>query len=134
MKITFKELLTSVNPFANLIGFTVDQCEDGLCKSRLAVTEQLLNVHRVVHGGVIYSLIDTSMGYALYSTLAEGEQCTTIEIKINYLKPVTSGDLYCQTRLIQKGQRIGVIESDVYNQEKLIARAMGTFSIIKAIY
>src|SRR5687768_13486012 len=127
-----KENLADRSPFSKSLGVQIIEFANGLCVCTLELNEQLLNTHKAAHGGVIYSLADIGMGVALYSTLEKDEQCSTIEIKINYLKPVYSGGLVCSARVIQKGRSIAVLESDVKNDEKIIAKAMGTFSISKA--
>lgn len=119
------------NPFGELIGLNFEARQDGHSLCTLEVKEKLLNPHRVVHGGVIYSLADTGMGGALYTLMEDDESCATIEIKIVYLKPVTQGVLACETKVIQKGKRIAVLESEVENEGRMIAKAMGTFSIFK---
>ena len=97
----------------------------------LEVREELMNPNGILHGGVVYSMADTGMGAALHSLLPADEMCATIEIKIVYLKTVISGTLRCETRVIHKSNRIGVVESEVMNDERLVAKALGTFSILK---
>jgi len=120
------------NPFGELIGLCFEAGEKGSSRCKLDVRDELLNTHRVLHGGVTYSMADTGMGAALYTLLEEGESCATIEIKIVYLKPVTGGCLTCVTKVVQKGKRIAVLESEVENDGRLVAKALGTFSIVGA--
>ena len=118
-------------PFADLIGFQVSERDNGQCETVLEIEDKHRNPHGVVHGAVIYALADTGMGGALTSTLREGQICSTIEIKINYLRPDIKGKLRCQTRIVSQGKRTAVLESDVFDdQERLLARAMGTFMIL----
>ncbi len=117
------------NPFGELIGLNFHKCEKGYSQCTLEVNEELLNPHKVLHGGVIYSMADTGMGAALYSYLGDDELCATIEIKIVYLTAVTSGVITCDTKLIHRSRRIAVMESEIRNDESLIAKAIGTFSI-----
>ncbi len=88
-----------------------------------------MNPHGFLHGGVIYSMADTGMGAALYSLLEEKELCATIEVKISYFKPVKEGVLICNTKVIHKGRSISALESEIINNEKIVAKASGTFSI-----
>ena len=74
-------------------------------------------------------MADTGMGAALYTKLIEKEICATIEIKINYYRPVHSGEVKCFTKIINKGKRVANLESEIYNGEKLVAKANGNFSI-----
>jgi acyl-CoA thioesterase len=82
-----------------------------------------------VHGAVAYALADSGMGGALYTLLEKGESCATIEIKIVYLSSVREGDLVCNTRVVRKGSRVAVLESDVFESDRLVAKALGTYSI-----
>jgi len=120
------------HPFAELIGLRFDYCRDSASRCHLEVNDKLLNPHNVLHGGVIYSMADTGMGGALYTRLNEDETCATLEIKIAYFSAVTSGNLTCDTRLIHKSKTIATLESEIQNNNKLVAKAMGTYTIFKA--
>ena len=117
------------HPFADLIGMQVDSKDDGKCTCSISFKESLLNPNDVVHGGVIYSLADNSMGGALTSVLAEEERCATIEIKITYLRPAGHSDLICHSQVIKRGKRIAILESDIHSDGKLIAKASGSFAV-----
>lgn len=117
------------HPFAELIGLIFTKHENGSSQCSLNIEKKLMNPHGVLHGGVMYSMVDTGMGAALYSLLEENESCATIEVKINYFKPVKEGVLICNTKVIHKGRSISVLESEIINKEKLVAKAFGTFSI-----
>lgn len=105
---------------------------DGYSRGRVAVRPELLNPHGTLHGGVMYSLADNGMGAAVYSKLEESESCATIEIKIVYIAPVTSGMLECESRVVSKGRRVAVLESEIHNEGRLVAKALGTFAIFAA--
>jgi acyl-CoA thioesterase len=117
------------HPFADLIGLTFDATEPGGSRCRLSVRGELLNPHGVVHGAVSYALADTGMGAALYTLLEKAESCATIEIKIVYLSSVREGELVCDTRVVRKGSRVAVLESEVFESDRLVAKALGTYSI-----
>jgi acyl-CoA thioesterase len=119
------------HPFADLIGLSIDEQRAGYGRCSLAVSNKHLNPHRVVHGAVIYALADTGMGLALYPTLTEGELCATIEIKINYFKPVTTGPLHCVTEVLNRGRTVANIESKVYVGATLVAQANGNYAIFR---
>jgi acyl-CoA thioesterase len=119
------------HPFGELIGLDFTRCEGGFSRGVLEVEARHLNPHNVVHGGVIYALADTGMGGAVYSCLNEDELCATVEIKITYMAPVTSGRLTCDTRIVHRGKRIASLESEVKNDGRLVAKATGTYSLFK---
>ena len=117
------------HPFAELIGLVFENWEKGESFCRLEVTDKLFNPLNTVHGGVMYSLADTGMGGALYPTLNKGELCATIEIKINYFKPVRKGTIECRSKIINRGKTVATLESEIFNHSILVAKASGSFSI-----
>jgi acyl-CoA thioesterase len=118
------------NPFADLMGLIVSRPRDGRCRASFTVAAELLNPNRVAHGGTLYTMADTAMGAAIHSVLERGISCVTIELKINYLKPVREGRVTCMAKVIQCGKRIAVVEADIKNQGVLVAKALGTFAVI----
>ncbi|MCP4757115.1 MAG: PaaI family thioesterase [Proteobacteria bacterium] len=117
------------HPFGELIGLKFCRSQDDSSQCSLEMTDELLNPHKVLHGGVIYSMADTGMGFAIYPSLAEKELCATVEIKINYFRAVTFGTLFCSSRVVHKGKRIVALESEITNNGRLVAKALGTYSI-----
>jgi acyl-CoA thioesterase len=103
----------------------------GRSRCTLAVAEAHHNPHGVVHGAVLFAMADTGMGAALYPTLDAGEICATIEVKINYFKPVVSGELACVTELVNRGKTVANLESSIYLDETLVARANGNYAIFR---
>ena len=117
------------HPFAELIDLHVDEQRAGCSELSLVVTGDHLNPHGVVHGAVVYAMADTGMGAALYPTLAAGEICATIEIKINYFKPIAAGRLRCRTELVNRGRTVANLESRVFLDQVLVALANGNYAI-----
>jgi acyl-CoA thioesterase len=119
------------HPFADLIALRVTEQSAGASTLRLDVDQRHLNPHRVVHGAVLYALADTGMGAALYPTLSAGELCATIEIKINYFKPVHAGALECRTTLVNRGKTVANLDARLYQDEQLVAQANGNYAIFR---
>lgn len=117
------------HPFADLIALRTDQTGPGHSRLHLTVAPQHLNPHQVVHGAVVYAMADTGMGAALYPTLGTGEICATIEIKINYFKPIAQGELTCVTTLVNRGKTIANLESRIHLGGVLVAQANGNYAI-----
>jgi acyl-CoA thioesterase len=116
--------------FADLLGCRRAAMGDGCARFEISLRPEHLNPHGVVHGGVVYTLADHAMGAALTSRLDPGERCTTLEIKINYLAAVSSGDLAAEARVVNRSRRVGVLEARVLaDGDRLIALATGTFYI-----
>jgi len=124
--------LEGFDPFGDLVGLTFTKWEKGYSQCVVEVDAKLLNPHRTVHGGVTYTMADSGMGAALYSCIGDDELCSTIETNIVYFKPVASGTLTCDTKVIHKSKRIATLESEIKQEGRLVAKALGTWSIYKA--
>ncbi|HUA32953.1 MAG TPA: PaaI family thioesterase [Candidatus Binataceae bacterium] len=80
-----------------------------------------------LHGGVLCDIADAAMGIAYSSTLAAGETFTTIELKINFFRPVWNAKLRAEARMVRGGKTIGLVECNVLNDKnELVARASST--------
>ena len=108
-------------PVARLIGFTLTSIAPGRAQIEFEADARHANPIGTLHGGILCDIADAAMGMAYSSTLGEGETFTTLELKMNFLKPVW------QARLHAIGRTIGLVECDVLDaQETLIARATST--------
>ena len=114
-------------PVAKLVGFRPTSVETGKAVFELEAGPQHANPMGTLHGGVLCDVADAAMGVAYASTLAEGESFTTLELKINFLRPFRHGTLVATARMVKTGRTIGLAECDVTDSEgRLIARAMST--------
>lgn len=121
----------SDHPFADLIDMRMEQLEPGASITRLDSAPKHLNTNNVVHGAVLYALADTGMGCALFPMLEEGQICATVEIKMNYFKPVFSGHIVCRNQVINRGKKLANIDSRLYVDDVLVAQANGTYAIFR---
>jgi uncharacterized protein (TIGR00369 family) len=72
-------------------------------------------------------IADAAMGIAYASTLGDGETFTTLELKINFLKPVWKARLRAEGRIVKRGKTVGLVECDVVDETgSLVARASST--------
>jgi uncharacterized protein (TIGR00369 family) len=114
-------------PIARLLGFVVKSIEPGRAVFEMEVDERHHNPMGTLHGGVYCDLADAAMGYAYAATLGEGETFTTVELKINFFRPVRRGKLTAEARIVRAGANLGYVECDVKDDEgKLVARAAST--------
>lgn len=114
-------------PVAKLLGFAVTSMGNGLAIVELMVDGRHANPMGTLHGGVLCTAADAAMGTAYLSTLEEGESFTTLELKINFLRPVWNAHLIATGKVVKKGKTIGLTECDVTDGDGiLIARAMST--------
>jgi len=124
----FAGALLQPPPIAQLIGFELVELEPGRAVFQLEVDpERHANPMGTLHGGVLCDLADAAMGYAYASSLAEGGTFTTVELKINFLRPVWRGLVLATARLVSRGRSIGLVECDITDATgKLVARASST--------
>jgi len=114
-------------PIATLIGFTLTSVEPGRAVVELAADDRHANPMGTLHGGVLCDIADAAMGMAYAATLGEGETFTTLELKINFLKPVWRGKLVAEGRVVTAGQTVGLVECDITDERaRLVARASST--------
>lgn len=114
-------------PVAKLVGFRLMSVDPGRAVFELDAGPQHANPMGTLHGGVLCDVADAAMGIAYASNLADGETFTTLELKINFLRPFRSGTLTATARVVKAGRTIGLAECDVTDADgRLIARAMST--------
>ena len=118
------------SPYYQLLGMEVMEIKEGESKIQMPFKQGLTHPYRIVHGGAIASLADSSVAMALISLVEPRDRITTIEFKINFLAPVSKGDLEAHAKIIYKGSKTAVGDVEVKNEEgKLIAKVMATYSI-----
>lgn len=117
--------------FISHVGLVFDKREAGHCVISLPIADLHKNSTGVVHGGAIFTVADTAMGAALFMTLAPDEICATIEIKINFFKPVFEGTLRCEGVLVNKGKSVAYLDASLWVGELLVGKANGSFAIMK---
>src|SRR5919202_2113332 len=111
-------------PVARLIGFALTAIQPGQAVIEFEATAQHANPMGTLHGGILCDIADAAMGMAYASTLAEGETFTTLELKINFLRPFWTGKLVAEAHMVKDGRTIGLVECDVTDaQQRLVARA-----------
>lgn len=87
-----------------------------------------------VHGGLIAALADAAMGIAFGRTLSEGQGFSTIEMKVNFIRPVTEGRLEARAQVIERGLRVGFVDCTVFGARgKRIATATSTCTVISLV-
>ncbi len=114
-------------PIGRLLGFVLKLIEPGRAVFEMEADERHHNPMGTLHGGIYCDLADAAMGFAYAATLAEGETFTTVELKINFFRPVRQGRLTAEARVVKAGSTLGYVECDVKdNAGKLVARASST--------
>jgi uncharacterized protein (TIGR00369 family) len=114
-------------PIARLLGARLTQIEEGRARMELDADERLANPMGTLHGGVLCDIADAAMGMAFASTLADGESFTTLELKINFLRPVWRARLMAEGTVVQRGKTVGLTECVITDEKgRLVAKATST--------
>ena len=114
-------------PVARLVGFKLVEVSEGHATVLLEAGSQHANPMGTVHGGILCDIADAAMGIAYAATLDVEESFTTLELKINFLKPVWKAMLRAEGRVVRRGRTIGLTECDITEESgSLVARASST--------
>jgi uncharacterized protein (TIGR00369 family) len=105
-------------PIAHLVGFRLTSVKRGEVVVEFdADPSRHANPMGTLHGGVLCDIADAAMGMSYASTLEEDESFTTLELKINFLRPVWNDRLIASGRVIQRGKTVGLVECTVTNSK-----------------
>jgi uncharacterized protein (TIGR00369 family) len=121
-------------PFAVLLGIWITEVSEGRVVFAAAPGEYHYNPLGTVHGGVMATLLDSALGCAVQSLLPAGTTYTTLELKVNYLRPVTmkTGTVYAEGKIIHLGGRIATAEARLTDAAgKLYAHGTTTCIILR---
>lgn len=120
-------------PVARTVGFVMTSIGDGRAVFEMdADPERHANPMGTVHGGILCDIADGAMGMAFASTLADGESFTTLELKINYLRPVWRARLRAEGKVVKRGRDIALVACDVLDETgTLVAHATSTCMVLR---
>jgi len=120
------------SPFYQLLNMKIEEVRDNYARLSIEIDERHIQFLRTVHGGVIASLADSAAAWAIYGSKNVKGVPVTVEMKINFLKPVKSGKLVAEARNLHKGSTIFVSDVEVKNSRgTLIAKSLVTYYIVK---
>jgi uncharacterized protein (TIGR00369 family) len=118
------------NQITNHLGFALIVAERGKVVLRMRVGKKHLQVHGVVHGGVLAALADTAGGLATYMAAPLGTRVATIEMKINYLEAVEGGSVTAEAIVVRIGRHVAVVDCDITDDaHRLVGTALMTFFV-----
>jgi uncharacterized protein (TIGR00369 family) len=119
-------------PFAELVGVSVAEVEEGRIVLRMTPAEYHYNLTGTVHGGILATLLDSVMGSAVHTTLPLGRAYTSLEIKVNYVRAVTgdSGELTAEGNVVHSGRRSAVAEAKVLDAKGRLCATASTTCLV----
>ena len=120
-----RRIRSEQNSFGNLVGVRIEEIREGYARSVLDVRADLSNPIGSLHGGVLFTIADITGGSAAVS---HGEQVTTVDADIRYLRPgIGVKRIVCEAEEIKKGKTLFVYRIDVRDQDGTLLTA-GTFT------
>lgn len=121
------------SPFYKLLNMIIEEVGNNYSRLSINIEKKHIQFLQTVHGGVMASLADSAAAWAIYGSNNLEDKPVTVEMKINYLKPVRSGTLIAEARIIHEGSRIFVSEVEIKNSEGfLVAKSLVTYYLLKS--
>lgn len=119
-------------PIMRTLGMKLVELEEGRVVMTLRADERFHNPMGTLHGGVMTDLADACMGVATISTLSDDESFTTLEVKMNFLRPVIEGELRAEAKVVHRGRTVAMTEVVLKNPEgKDVARGTATQMVLR---
>ncbi len=120
------------NPFLDFMGMRLDEIREGYARFTMAVRPEFMQGAGIMQGGLSVALASETAAHAVMSTLAPGENITTIELKNNFLAPPGKGHLTAEATVFRRGRSIIIADCLVTNdQGRQVSRSSSTFMVIR---
>lgn len=120
------------SPFYQLLSMKIEEVRESYARLSIEIDKKHIQFQGTVHGGVIAGLADSAAAWAIYGSDSLEGTPVTVEMNINFLKPVKSGKLTAEARNLHKGSRIFVSDVEVKNSRgDLIAKSLVTYYLLK---
>jgi uncharacterized protein (TIGR00369 family) len=101
--------------FVAFCGLKADRLGDGFFESHVSIRKHHRQQDGFIHAGLLATMADHTAGYAAFTLVPAEVQILTIEFKINFLRPASGSRLCCRSKVIRRGEKILVAESEVYD-------------------
>ena len=111
--------------------FKVTAVEAGRLVCEMPIRDEIITMIGNIHGGCISALCDHVLGTVMYPVMPEGSWAATTEFKINLLAPVKSGVCVATAEIVSMSRRLAVVRISVENEDRLVAVAQGTCTIVE---
>ena len=114
------------DPYANLLGATIEAVEPGYSRVSLVVTESMLNFHGMTHGGLVFSLGDIAFAAASNS---HGQTALALNVAVSFLRATGVGDhLVAEAKEVHLGGATALYDIVVTekNSQQLVAKSQAT--------
>lgn len=132
-----KTLIAQVFKKANYVhalGLQLVASGYGWCETELKVTEDHLQQHGFVHGGVLMAVADHTCGGAGSTTMPHDKELITVENKVSFLRPATGSSIFCRADVLRSGKTLVFVEAEIFglrnNERVLLCKASSTLAVI----
>ncbi|HSL09910.1 MAG TPA: PaaI family thioesterase [Actinomycetota bacterium] len=120
----------SASPFHATLGIDVVEAAEGRVRLAVDTTDAQKNLLGTIHGGVVATLADTAMGFAVRTAIDAGRPHVTIDLSVRFLRPASPGRIEAVGTVVRAGSQIAFADADVVAADgTLLARASGTYSV-----
>ena len=128
------EFMESHVAFNRYLGVRVLEMEAGHVVMKLPFRNELVGdpFRPALHGGVVSTLLDTCGGAAVWSAAEEGDRVSTVDLRVDFLRPGPLEDLLCDATVLRMGNRVGVADmkvTSVSEPDRVIASGKGVYNI-----
>ena len=119
-------------PLKQFLGMELSGDDPGVGFAHVDVGPDHLNPNGVVHGAVLFALVDTAMGKSTMSVIDEpGRYCASIEVSLRFIRPAVAGRVTATATVVKRGRNVVHLDGRVVDaDQRLIATAAGTFAIL----
>lgn len=125
---------TNASPYFTLLSMAIREVDIGRSLVEIDLARKHLQPFGVVHGGAISSLVDAAVFWALFGEVEQDVGMTTVDLKVNYLAPASSGKLIARGRRIKLGKTLGLGDAEVSNENgKIVAHGTSTVIVMPNI-
>lgn len=121
-------------PLKHFLGMElVDGEVPGSAIARVELGAHHLNPNGVVHGAVLFALVDTAMGKATMQVVDEGNYCASVEVQLRFVRSAVRGSIEAEAVVLKRGRHVVHLQANVHDTDRrLIATGSGTFAVIAA--
>lgn len=119
--------------FNRFLGMKVEALEPGYARLKVPFFEELVGdpFRPALHGGVLSSLADTAGGIAAFTQVRPGDRLSTVDLRIDYLRPAALEDVIAEGRVLRIGNRVAVVDIVVHqgDESRHVATGKGVYNV-----
>ena len=128
------QFMEEMIPFNKFLGMKCTRLEKGFARLEIPFRKEFIGdpIRPALHGGVISTLADTCGGAAIFTAAGELKGVSTVDLRIDYLRPGRKETVVAEATVVRQGNRVGVVDIQVFHAdapEDLIATGKGVYNV-----